>query len=113
MANSNCAPVDVYDGWIPAHIFVHSAGLSGKRFVGLHQVQITDGPTGLFKGFAACIDRADTHDRRVQPSGCVAGDTGQRLKATLLSFLGGHQQDCRGAIIQARGIRCGDSSTFA
>ncbi len=112
MAERNGAAMDIYLGRIPAEALVDRASLRRECLVGLDQVEIVDAPSRQLQRFLRGRDRARAHDRRVDADGGPGDDARQRLDAAFLGALGRHQNDCRGAVIDAGGIAGGDRAVL-
>mmetsp|Transcript_26869 Transcript_26869/g.48588 ORF Transcript_26869/g.48588 Transcript_26869/m.48588 type:complete len:355 (-) Transcript_26869:254-1318(-) len=112
MADGDGATVHVDDGGVPTHVLVHGAGLGGEGLICLDKVEVFGLPARFFQCFAAGIDRADAHDRRVKAHSGVACDARQRLDPTFLGVVGRHHQRRSGTVVQTRGVGSSDRAVF-
>ena len=81
MADRDRAAVDVDLAGIPAEVLVHRAGLRGKCFVRLDEIEIADVPAGLLQRCARRRDRPGAHDLRVDAGLRPGDDARERLLA--------------------------------
>ncbi|CRP52210.1 hypothetical protein PAERUG_P5_London_26_VIM_2_01_09_02983 [Pseudomonas aeruginosa] len=112
VAKGDGAAVDVDPGGIPAQFPTHRQGLRGEGLVGLDQVQLLQAPAGLVERATGGGDRADAHDRRVDPGAGVAGDPRQHRQAQGLGLGRAHQQYRGGAVVEAGGVAGGDAAVL-
>ena len=104
MAERDRAAVDVHLVHVEAEILGDGAGLGGEGLVRFDQVDIVDAPAGLFQRLAARRDRAGAHQRRIDAGRRPRHDARQRLYAAFLGLLARHQDERRGAIIDAGSV---------
>ena len=104
MTDGNGAAVDVDDVRVPAHVLVDRAGLGGEGLVGLDEVEVARGPSGLFQRLARSRDRSRAHDRRIDAGRGPGDDAHERRDATTRRFRLAHQERACGAIIDARRV---------
>ena len=112
VADGDRAAVDVHLGGVPAEVLVDRQRLGGEGFVGLDQVEVVGLPAGALQHLAGGGDRAGAHHRGIDAGGGEAGDAGQRGQAALGGFGGGHQDQRRGAVIDAGGVAGGDRAVL-
>jgi hypothetical protein len=92
----------------PSSLLTTHSDWAAKASLDSTRVEVGDGPAGLLQRLAGGRDRAGAHDRRVDAGGGPGGDAGERLQAALLGFVGAHQHQGGGAVIEARGVGGGD-----
>ncbi len=103
MTDGDRAAVDVDDGRIPAKILVDGTGLGREGLIGFDEVEIADGPAGLFQRLAGGRDRAGSHNLRIDTGGCPGNDAGKRLDTAPGRFRFAHQHR-RGSTIAERTV---------
>ena len=86
----------------------HGDGLGGKGLVGLHQVDVVDGQTGLLQSLAGSGHGAHAHDLGIHAALAPADELGHGLQTVLLHGLAGSQHDGGSAVVDAGGVGSGD-----
>src|SRR5699024_3333878 len=79
VTQSDSAAVYVDLVHVKAQFTVYSSSLSRECFVGLNQVEVSNGQTSALECLTGGLDGSDTHDRRVAANRTECTNLSQRL----------------------------------
>ena len=104
MAERNRAAIRVDLFGRQPKLLVDGAGLSGKGFVGFNHGKVTGRNACPFHGDLHGRNRADAHDRRVDPGNAVGADFCQRLDTKISRLARRHQNERGCAVIETGSV---------
>ena len=112
MADGNSAAVDIHLLARNPELFLSGERNNGEGFRNFEKVDVLRFPPGFFHRPAHRLGRRGSEPHRILRETRVSDDLRQRLHAERLRFIGGHQHDGGGAIVNRRRVRGGHRTGF-